>query len=631
MLDRYFEACPIGEVHYVPQFPAYKDRAAWAQVSPADREALVAYAESWHEKPYPVITAGMYASFVRTGSRRDCENPYFDRRRKLCSAVLHVCLTGEKTMLPDVEDGVLLLCEETSWAISAHLGLTVEHPFPDEKNIVLDLFAAQTGMILSFTAQLMENVLHPDLHARIQREVERRVLTHFMESNGEWWMGFTRKDLNNWTPWIISNVLMTANVWHFGGTALVARACMMLDRWLDVVPEDGGCDEGAGYWNMAGGAFLDCLMALESMCAVDLWKDEKVRRMMAYPELVYLGNGWFANFADCDARPYLSGERLLYAGMKTDNPALARMGTELWGSPLKELNDTPHLSRVLMRIFATPAAVNTEKMEAAKAAHLIWENARAGHAEIMGLLAAQGMAFKNVWLPDLQVRILDSYDSCGGKDGPKLLHTTVAMKGGHNDESHNHNDVGSFLLAVNGEMQVVDAGNMVYTAKTFSDRRYELWNCCAAYHNVPIIGGCQQQHGRQYAARDVEKLPDGMALDMAAAYPAEAGVQACRRKLLLDGSRLSIMDDIKLDACKPVTWVFMLRDEPIIEQEDQCCHGRASSFFVEWRDTEPLTAAVEPIEITDGRMKNSYPGKIWRLTLTAAPAKTHSVHITMQP
>lgn len=578
MLDRYFEAHPIGAVRYVPQFPVFTDRTAWEQVAPADREALVTYAECWHGKPWPVITAGMYASFVRTGSRRDCENPYFERRRRLCSAVLHVCLTGETTLLPDVEDGVLLLCEETSWAISAHLGLTREHPFPDDANTVLDLFAAQTGMILSFTAQLLESVLHPDLHARIQREVERRVLTHFMENNGEWWMGYVRKDLNNWTPWIISNVLMAANVWHFGGSTLVERACMMLDRWLNVVPEDGGCDEGAGYWNMAGGAFLDCLMALESLCGFDLWQDGKVRRMMAYPELVYLGKGWFANFADCDARPYISGERLQYAGEKTGNQALVRMGAEMWGSPLKELNDTPHLSRVLMRIFARPAQV---------------ENTAVGP--------------KNVYLPDLQVRLVQR----GGM--------IAAMKGGHNDESHNHNDVGSFLIMANGDMQLVDAGNMVYTAKTFSDRRYELWNCRADYHNVPIIGGCEQQPGRQYAAKNVEKLPDGMALDMAAAYPAEAGVQTCTRCMTLADGCFTLRDAIALDKAQPVTWVFMLRHEPTL-QPGGCI--MADGFRIRW--AEGLTAAVEPIEITDGRMKNSYPGTLWRLMLTAAPSAQHT-------
>lgn len=590
MLERYFAAHPVTDVRYIPQFPLMSDRTAWENVSSDDRATLIEYAEAWHAKPWPLLTAGMFASFIRTGSRRDCENPYFDRRRKLCSAVLHVCLTDSDALLPDVEDGLWLLCEESVWAISAHAGLNAAHPFPDAEAHIVDLFAAQTAMILSFAVQLLGERLHPDLAERVRHEVERRVLTPFMENDGEWWMGFTRKDLNNWTPWIISNILMSANVWHFGGAALIERACMMLDRWLVCVPADGGCDEGAGYWNMAGGAFLDCLMALESMCGVNLWQDEKVRRMMAYPELVYLGNGWFANFADCDARPSVSGDRLMYAGEKTGNPALVRMGLELRESPEAPLLDTPHLSRVLMRLFSKPVQVEAAEIQP-----------------------------KDVWLPDLQVRLVER----GG--------VIAAMKGGHNDESHNHNDVGSFLMAVNGQMQVVDAGNMIYTAKTFSNRRYELWNCRAAYHNVPIIGGCEQQAGRRYAARDVEKLPNGMALDMAAAYPAEAGVQQCRRKLLLDGCRLSVMDDIALDEARPVTWVFMLRDEPIIEQEDLCCHGRETNFFVEWRDTEALTAAVEPIEITDGRMKNSYPGTLWRLTLTAAPAKTHSVHIIMQP
>ena len=632
MLERYFAAHPLGEVRYVPQFPAYADRAAWESVAPADREALLSYAEEWKGQPWPVITAGMYASFVRTGSRRNCENPYFERRRRLCSAVLHVCLTGTEEYLSDVEDGVVLICEETAWAISAHANLNGEHPFPDETANIVDLFAAQTAMILSFTAQLLTGVLHPDLISRIRSEVERRVLRPFMENDGEWWMGFTRKDLNNWTPWIVSNILMAANVWHFGGAALIERACGMLDRWLACVPAAGGCDEGAGYWNMAGGAFLDCLMALESMAGVNLWQNEKVRRMMAYPELVHLGSGWFANFADCDARPYISGERLQYAGIRTGNAALVRMGTEMWGSPLKELSDTPHLSRVLMRIFAKPPETEETDVppieggqDARLAAGFACKDCRVASTRP----CAEGWP-KDVWLPDLQVRLLEGRDRCGSADGVRELRMLAAMKGGHNGESHNHNDVGSFLMAVNGQMQVVDAGNMVYTAKTFSDRRYELWNCRAAYHNVPIIGGYEQQPGRQYAAKDVECLSNGMALDMADAYPDEAGVQTCRRKLLLDGSRLSVMDDITLDEARPVTWVFMLRDEPIIEQEDQCCHGRETNFFVEWRDTEALTAAVEPIEITDARMKNSYPGTLWRLTLTAAPAKEHSVHIILQ-
>ena len=595
MLERYFAAHPLTDVRYAPQFPPLTDRAAWEAVAPADRDDLLDLAESWRNRPYPILTAGMYAAFIRTGSRKDCENPYFARRTKLCSAALHMCLTGTDELLPDVEDGVWLLCEETAWAISAHSNLNGEHPFPDDRRTIVDLFAAQTGMILSFVAQLVGDRLHPDLYDRVRREVERRILRPFMEYDGEWWMGFYRKNLNNWTPWIVSNVLMAANVWHFGGAALIERACGMLDRWLACVPADGGCDEGAAYWNMAGGAFLDCLALLESMAGVDLWQDEKVRRIMAYPELVYLGKGWFANFADCDARPYISGERLQYAGERTGNAALVCMGVDMRREPSFELSDTPHLSRLLMRLFSRPAQIETTEV-----------------------------APKAVWLPDLQVRLLEGHDCCVGSDGVGEKRLTVAMKGGHNAESHNHNDVGSFLVMANGDMQVVDAGNMVYTAKTFSKQRYELWNCRSVYHNVPIINGVEQHDGLEYAARDVVYLPDGMALDLAGAYSREAGAQSCLRTFRTHGVRLSVRDEITLDGEKPVTWVFMLRHEPVIDPERQCCHLKDIGFGVDWSGNAPLSAAVEAVDVTDGRMAKSYPGRLWRLTLTAAPSAHHT-------
>ncbi len=579
MLTEYIDNHPL-HVNCTNQFPHVSDRAAWEQVAPEDREAVLAYAASWRGKPWPMLTANMYAAYVRTGSRAVCEKPYFDRRRRLCAAALHVCLTGEDTDLADVEDGLVLLCEESVWGVSAHLPLTKDHPYPDADGTVIDLFAAQTAMIVSYVCQLLEGRLHGDLVARVRREVERRVLRPFMTYDGEWWMGFTRADLNNWTPWIVSNVMLAANVWQYDCDALYLRACGMLDRWLDCVPEDGGCDEGAGYWNMAGGSFLDCLMLLEQTADVSLWDAPKVRSMMAYPEKAHLGGGWFANFADCDARPYLSSERLEYAGEKTGNDALIRMGRAMRGSPVRELTDTPHMSRILMRLFHRDVPVaDAEAPE------------------------------KDVWLPDLQVRIRQK--------GPIVL----CAKGGHNAESHNHNDVGSFIVAVDGKMRLVDAGNMIYTAKTFSDRRYELWNCRAAYHSIPLIGGQEQQAGPEYAARDVQPADDGLTLDMAPAYPQKAGVLACRRALSVREDAVTVADEVVLSDAQPVTWVFMLREEPIPDPNARCCRFSGSGERFLW--AEGLVPCVERVDITDGRMRGSYPGTLWRLTLTAPAARAH--------
>ena len=51
----------------------------------------------------------------------------------------------------------------------------------------------------------------------------------------------------------------------------------------------------------------------------------------------------------------------------------------------------------------------------------------------------------------------------------------VAAEGGHNAQSHNHNDVGNVIVFADGRPVLVDAGVEEYTSKTFSSRRYEIW------------------------------------------------------------------------------------------------------------------------------------------------------------
>ena len=79
----------------------------------------------------------------------------------------------------------------------------------------------------------------------------------------------------------------------------------------------------------------------------------------------------------------------------------------------------------------------------------------------------------------------------------------LAAKGGHNAESHNHNDVGNFIVYADGRPVLIDAGVGTYTAKTFSPQRYEIWTMQSAYHNLPTINGFLQKDGRQFRAENV--------------------------------------------------------------------------------------------------------------------------------
>jgi hypothetical protein len=129
---------------------------------------------------------------------------------------------------------------------------------------------------------------------------------------------------------------------------------------------------------------------------------------------------------------------------------------------------------------------------------------------------------------------------------------TLAVKGGHNGEHHNHNDVGSVVVAVGGVPVLVDAGRPTYTAQTFGPDRYGIWTMQSSWHNVPEIRGRAQPPGRRYAARDVSAVFDEagaeLTLDLAPAYPG-TDIRRWLRTARLDRvtGRVTVTDSWELD------------------------------------------------------------------------------------
>jgi hypothetical protein len=127
----------------------------------------------------------------------------------------------------------------------------------------------------------------------------------------------------------------------------------------------------------------------------------------------------------------------------------------------------------------------------------------------------------------------------------------VALKGGHNAEHHNHNDVGSFVVAVAGETPLLDPGSEVYTARTFSSRRYESQVLNSYGHPVPLVAGQLQRTGRQAEARvlktEFTDEQDTLVLDLCSAYAVE-GLQKLERTFVFSrqgrGS-LTVTDEVE--------------------------------------------------------------------------------------
>ena len=191
------------------------------------------------------------------------------------------------------------------------------------------------------------------------------------------------------------------------------------------------------------------------------------------------------------------------------------------------------------------------------------------------------------YLPQLQVAVARER----ARSGDGLL---LAVKGGHNDEQHNHNDVGNVTVHLDGRPVLIDVGMKQYARDTFSDRRYDIWAMRSDYHNVPLINGCVQRHGPEATGLDATFSEDdaavSFAVDIASAYPAEAGLTRWRRRSVLD------------------------RDARTIHLHDEFCFTRGDNRY------EQRFMTVYPPRVAGGDV-----------VLDIAPDRAVVLHVTPRP
>ncbi len=210
---------------------------------------------------------------------------------------------------------------------------------------------------------------------------------------------------------------------------------------------------------------------------------------------------------------------------------------------------------------------------------------------------------------------------------------TLAVKGGHNGEHHNHNDVGSFVVASDGVPVIVDAGRPTYTAETFGPRRYDIWTMQSSWHNVPEIDGIAQDAGAVHAASDVvvELQEDraSLTLDLASAYPL-AELRSWRRSASLDRRmpRVTIEDSWVLDAGHHAVVRLLLAGSVEVGANSVCVTPLEAATPV--RITWPIGAPgrIEVRDLDDPLLSNVWGARLTRLEIDVADLD--SVQITVE-
>jgi hypothetical protein len=586
-------------------FPKYAERGEWTKIDEPLRMAYVAQAELYRNASWPTPKASDFLEYTRNGNRSRYQAISYGRREQLAALVLGECMEGKGRFLDDIMNGVWTICEETYWGVPAHVGLQKRGSgLPDVTEPTVDLFAAETGMLIAWTYYLVGDELariSPLVTERMRIEVERRILSVNLARDDFWWMGFNRT-VNNWNPWICSNWLTAVLVFEDDPdrrAASVHKILRCLDNFLDPYPLDGGCDEGPSYWGRAGGSLFDCLELLQSASnnAINIFDKPLIKEIGRYIYRAHIHDGYFINFADAPAKQDADANLIFRYGKSIHDQTmmqfasyLARRQNSGGAAPKGQFGA---LGRILPVIFS---------------------------ADEMKAVEPREPLLRDFWLPDLQVM--------GGRSSDKSAKGFyVAAQGGHNAESHNHNDVGNFIVYYDGFPVIVDVGVETYTAKTFSNDRYSIWTMQSAFHNLPTINGVMQKDGREYAASDVRYAPDdksvSFGLDIAHAYPAEAKVKSWLRKITLNrGKDVVVNERYSLDAfLKPFTLNLMTSCVPSVTKEGvvslrQDADGKGQTISLVY-DKSKFSVAIEPIAIQDERLRSSWGEKLYRIVLTS--------------
>jgi hypothetical protein len=552
-----------------------------------------------HNTPLSTLPFSVFIIYEATGSRHEFQELYFERRRRLAALVLASVVDETDEYMRSLENVIWEMCNEYAWSLPAHLPRGLEecmaNRLPPEQ--VVDLFAAETAHALAETLVLLGERLNPWIHYRISTEIEKRIFKPVFHSPVRFSWESVRM---NWSAVCAGSVGMAALILVDDRERLagmIDRIIRAMECFLEGYGEDGGCPEGIGYWNYGFGYYVYFSEMINAFTdgAIDLLQDGtgKIRNIAGFPAGIGLSDNRFINYSDAPERFEINTGLICRLSMRfNQNVPEMKKVTSFYRDASYRL---AHLTRNLF--WTEPALLN------------------------------QPVAEGTVYYPNIGW-IIDRRRVQG-----KLI--AFSAKGGHNEEPHNHNDLGHFIIHVGGQNLLADLGQGHYSSEYFGPNRYQLLHPSSAGHSVPIIEGQYQKKGKHHQASiirsEIEEPGLTFAMDLTRAYDVAALSKYVRTfKWKHDGeekSCLHIIDDFCFTEKPSVLQeIFISLHQPVVEAGSVVWQGKQGRIVLNY-DRSRFQAHVEDLP---SQIFNDPQTVVYRLWLQAINPQEHEVfHFTL--
>jgi len=555
ILDRYQDQLLLslkGAGAFQLYAPA-SDRAVWGEIGDSVRAALIRGADHWLTKPIPPITLDHYLDYAQRGDQSAFLAAYNARRQSLRALVMGTCAELTDRYIAEIARLIWAICEESTWIIPSNNALLPgENLLPDPAEPLIDAYAARTAADLAMAVQLIGeqlDIFSPRLAERIEQEVTRRIIVPF--STLEEWLVGPRADaiacLAGCMVAFLSFEWEDRRRWQ-----CMRRAWRALSNQLDLLAPDGGVRGGLSAWQEIAGALVDCLTAVYYATdgEIDALSDPQVVRLCRFPVAAHLGRGYFQNPGEQPMRAKIRGMEAYRLGMASRDAHLCDLGAYLikTGGGDLSTDDVPLVRRAFEALHRRK--IDQEPLDQP--------------------------LIRQAFLPDTQYFL--AREENGSEGG-----LTVAMHGGDNGSPGGHLDVGDFALFAGGEPVLVDAGYIQHTE----------------YHNLPTVGRFGQLYSGEHGASDIECRLEAdfamMSLDIAGAYPADAGIDIWQRTLILTrGGGVQLIELFDLREAQEVSFHFLCAQEPSLGDD----YAQIGALRIRWDAN--LTGQVEKLALREG-------------------------------
>jgi hypothetical protein len=471
--------------------PPISDRGYWDKIAAtaSGQEHLKTAVSNLDEEPEVPITDEIYRRANLEGNRRIYKPRYYRTMERLETFILAECMENKGRFLPQVVTYLDSIMAMKSWLHPNHD--TDDNRVLEGRGIAIDLGARKFGTDLALVEVLLGDKLSSDRRQEMADHLQRRIIDCYLKScSGEIETNLSwRLSTSNW-----NSVCTSGSLFVILATSkdpeerLVAMGCALnsMTRYLSGFGQDGYCSEGVGYWGYGFGHYLYLAQTVYDYSdgKIDLFdagNSEKLKNVGTFPQRYEMHKGMCAPISDGVSRVRF---RRNFATVMSANHYGARKPPEADGPP--DYIDDEAAYQLIM--WSHPD---------------IFTEAHSGDGapqELPGTTYFDGHGM---------------VISRGRQEVP----LSIAIKAGHNQENHNHSDVGTYSIFLDTDHVTGDIGAPSYRAGSFAkdNPARSSWG-----HPVPRINDTLQSNGIEFAGTitetDFTEGRDWVVMDIKGAY-----------------------------------------------------------------------------------------------------------------